>query len=55
MLFSQDDRNLFLYPLNFRLRKKMSQNLVTPLMTPPQESGFFYLYIIDIIEIILNN
>ena len=32
--------------------EKMSQELISPLMTPPQETGLFYFYIIDIIEII---
>ena len=55
MAFSQDDRNLLLYnkyyPLNSRI-KKMIQELLTPLMTPPQESVFFYFYIISIKEIL---
>ena len=32
--------------------KKMSQELLTPVMTPPQKTEFFYLYIIYIIEIL---
>ena len=32
--------------------KKMSQELLTPVMPPPQKQGFFHFTIINIIEII---
>ena len=56
MISSQDDRNIFFYNmfnpaiLDF---EKLSHELLTSLMMPPQESGLFlFLYYIIIKEII---
>ena len=58
MTFSQGDSNLFYYNRFYPSileSEKMSQELYTPVMTPPQKIGFFYFYFIIIIKIILNN